>query len=132
MTDYVKLSATKLPAWRLATAKEQGGKCPLCQRPLHKPVGDHDHSNGQMRAVLCNGCNAMLGKIENNAARNGLSDPAKLATYLKNVVPYLHRWRLAPSGLYHHTHRTEEQKRVRRNTKARQARARKKLNDEAE
>jgi len=52
----------------------QDGVCFACKR---KSVGkrlatDHCHDTGLLRGLLCNRCNALLGKIENNFKRFGL------------------------------------------------------------
>lgn len=86
--------------------------CPLCNSPLDKPVLDHQHAlksevpgvNGAclIRGLLCNNCNAFLGKIENNSRRFTIKDlPAFLrsaAKYLEaDNMPFIHSsetWRL--------------------------------------
>lgn len=55
---------------RLAAA--QNGLCAICQRPersmragsLKNLAIDHDHASGQIRALLCHGCNTALGLFE--------------------------------------------------------------------
>lgn len=44
----------------------QNGKCALCNLSLDEitPNIDHCHSTGQVRGVLCRGCNISLGTIE--------------------------------------------------------------------
>lgn len=52
--------------------KEQGGKCALCGLPEKATNGDktarlcidHDHDTGEVRGLLCRGCNHILGAIE--------------------------------------------------------------------
>ena len=45
--------------------KQQKGKCVICKRHQSKLtktlVVDHDHKTGEIRALLCNNCNALLG-----------------------------------------------------------------------
>lgn len=89
--------------------------CPLCNSPLDRPVLDHQHAtkseipgeNGAclIRGLLCNNCNAFLGKIENNSKRFTIKDlPAFLratANYLESDnMPFIHSsetWRLKES-----------------------------------
>jgi hypothetical protein len=49
--------------------KEQDGKCAICEtkpttkRGLHL---DHNHTTGQVRGLLCHGCNVALGSFKEN------------------------------------------------------------------
>ncbi len=47
-------------------AAKQNHKCSLCDRNLSevKINIDHDHSTGEVRGILCKGCNISLGTIE--------------------------------------------------------------------
>lgn len=105
---------------------EQKGRCALCSQPIAngEAVYDHDHKTGHCRAVLHRGCNAMLGHIENNMPRHKLTNIVRLTAFLRAIPEYISRdWTDQP---LHPTYRTEEEKRLRRNAKARKARAAKK------
>lgn len=56
------LSAEQIAAMHAA----QGGLCPICSRTLGRPHIDHDHDTGQVRELLCHGCNIRVGFIEKN------------------------------------------------------------------
>lgn len=99
---------------------QQGGRCALCQLPITQPVLDHDHTTGAVRGALHNGCNALLGKLENNYKRYGV---VNLAAFANGVAPYLQRHMTNQTGLLHPTYRTEDEKRERRNKQARERRA---------
>lgn len=116
-----KLKASLLPAYRARRLAEQGGVCELCGDKPAVPCLDHCHKEGHVRGVLCRGCNAMLGKLENNRLRNGLGNPGKWARFLSNIVPYLHRH--AMGTVLHPTFKTDDEKRLARNAKARKTRA---------
>lgn len=83
--------------------------CRLCEREIQKPVLDHQHMTnaetigqngaGLIRGVICNNCNVVLGKIENNSKRYLIHD---LPKYLKNVITYLEQ----PNLPYIHTNET--------------------------
>ena len=46
--------------------KKQHGTCAICDKKGYKPlVVDHDHITGQVRGLLCHGCNIRVGKYEN-------------------------------------------------------------------
>lgn len=75
---------------------EECSICPLCGNELQKPVLDHQHLTnaetigvngaGLVRGVVCNQCNAFLGKLENNSKRFGIVD---LPSFLINAAKYL-------------------------------------------
>ena len=117
-----RLTAKGLAAWRAETLAEQGGRCAMCQLPCspQQAVGDHDHETGFMRGVAHRGCNAVLGKIENSYKRYGVPN---LSAFLHGTVAYLQK---PPHDVQYPTHRTDEEKRLARNAKARKARAAKK------
>lgn len=101
--------------------REQGDICPLCERPLGDDIVlDHDHKTGDIRAVLHRWCNSLLGKVENwtRCIGQGVDD----RMYLSNVVKYLAYHDANPSGIKHNTYRTEDEKRLLRNKRARLAR----------
>ena len=72
--------------------------------------------------MLCRGCNALLGKLENNRARYGLSDEVAFNNFLRGVLPYLYA-SATKYQLIHPSFKTEDEKRLARNAKARKARA---------
>jgi hypothetical protein len=55
-----------------AMFQRQGGVCAICG---HKPVQgerlavDHDHVGGQVRGLLCRGCNTGLGQFTDDSSR---------------------------------------------------------------
>lgn len=123
-----RITATEVKNVRLSLSARQGNRCALCQQPLGTkapldPVLDHDHETGAVRGVLHRGCNSGLGKVENAAARYG---------YARNLIPfamglgrYLQTHSTNVTGLIHPTHKTDEEKRLLKNERARKARAKK-------
>jgi hypothetical protein len=42
---------------------DQGGRCAICdEEPEDRLQVDHCHDTGEVRSLLCGGCNAMLGR----------------------------------------------------------------------
>ncbi len=65
-------------AQRDAMLSEQGGVCAICGDEPTRPVVDHCHSGGQVRGILCHGCNIKLPAVEDEA-------------FLKAALTYLGR-----------------------------------------
>lgn len=118
-----RLTSSAVAPYRTQILRKQLGLCKLCRRKPAVPCLDHCHSTGVNRGVLCRGCNALLGKIENNAARNGLGNPADLDRYLMSIPQYLAEGRRGGLGTLHPTFKTDEEKRLKRNADARKRRA---------
>lgn len=122
----LRLKTRELAEYRRILLERQGGRCALCKGEcsIGEAVVDHDHKTGEIRGVLHRGCNAMLGHIENNRARNGLGTDLALAAFLAGVMQYLLKRR--DVKVYYPTYKTADEKREIRNKRARAARAAKK------
>jgi hypothetical protein len=125
-----RIKAKDVPEYRERLLEQQNHLCPLCGGSLDpeaskNPALDHCHVTGFLRDVLCINCNAMEGKVFNLAQRaKGDLTPQQ---WLQNLIEYYHRHATPQhGGILHHTHKTEEEKRLRRNVRARKARAKKK------
>lgn len=63
--------------------ESQNGSCYLCDDPVQLFDGhkggmiDHCHSTGNVRGVLCNKCNTIVGRIENH------KNPKRILEYVK-------------------------------------------------
>lgn len=116
-----RIKAAQVP---LVTAKllaHQKYLCPICGINIRtsKKVAalDHDHTTGYIRGILCVNCNGIEGKIFNLLRRVGSHQSPDVSA--SNLVRYWEDHRTPKwGGLFHHTHRTEEEKRVARNKKA--------------
>ncbi len=113
-----KLTYSQVAPVRANLLQVQKGRCALCGTVPKAPCLDHCHVNGWIRGVLCSGCNAMLGKLENNRARYGLGDDAKFASFLSGVAMYLNYHKYGPTNTLHPTHKTADEKRLARNAAA--------------
>ena len=121
-----RLTAAQVKAWREKRRLDQLSRCALCRELVSEleAVADHCHKSGRLRGVLHRGCNAMLGSIENNMPRHKLTDIRRLTALLRAVPAYL--WANYDHEPLHHTHRTPDERREKRNAKARKTRAAKK------
>ena len=117
-----RLKTTEVSKTREELREAQGKLCALCSTPVSadQAVLDHDHSTGAIRGTLHRGCNALLGKVENNYKRYGVHN---LAAFLAGVAKYLQKHEANRTGLLHPSHKTEEERRVKRNALARKRRA---------
>lgn len=119
-----RLKVKEVSQWRANQIALQGGCCAMCGKPLDaaEAVADHCHKTGHMRGALHRGCNAWLGKVENSIRINKLEDKLHLLV-TKTVLDYMH----SKIEMFHPSWRTPEEKRLRRNRKAKKARANRKL-----
>lgn len=127
--DFRRLKASEVPGVRSRLAAEQGNRCAICSGPFsasppYDPVLDHDHATGAIRGVCHRGCNSGLGVVENGAKRFGFG--ARLIQFCMGLGNYLRKHEENTTGLIHPTFKTEDEKRLLRNKRARVARAKKK------
>lgn len=122
-----KLQRTQMRAFTLQQLGRQGGKCLICDQVIDTDVPksavlDHDHTTGECRGVLCRACNGAEGKVANAAGRWGARsmEYARILPWLKRLIAYLESPGL---GVVYPTHKTDEELRLERNRKAREARA---------
>jgi hypothetical protein len=119
-----RLKTTEVLPVREALVKHQK-VCPLCQRKFGakvKPALDHCHVRGHIRDVLCINCNGMEGKVF-NLARRARADGTEIE-WLERLVAYWIRHQTSQHrGLIHPSFKTEAEKKLARNKKARDRRA---------
>lgn len=116
------MKRSQVPLVTAELLKRQEYRCPLCQGSLRttsvkNPALDHDHSTGYVRDVLCVNCNGIEGKTFNLVRRAR----GQLGTiqWLENLIAYYRRHETPQhGGIFHHTHETPEEKRLKRNAKA--------------
>jgi hypothetical protein len=118
----MRIKISQIPAYRDKYIIDQKGKCWLCEIDLNKvtPCLDHDHETGFLRGVLCQNCNGIEGKIH-NLTRRAKRDKTKME-FLDKVMSYWSLFNAHPRTEIHPTHKTPDEKRLRRNKKARERR----------
>lgn len=122
----LRIKDKDIPALRERLSVEQGGLCKMCHVALGGLIRaclDHDHRTGVVRDVLCLNCNSIEGKVF-NLGRRGCrgGNPQE---HIKAIIAYWERHALTPRSEIHPKHRTPDEKRLKRNAKARKRRAKK-------
>lgn len=130
-----KLKRTEAKSYTMKLLESQGGLCPLCLKPIdpnRKGVSDYvlDHWHfgefeGQVRGVLHRHCNRSEAKVFRAVETWGTvgRDVSGVVAYLERLIKY---YQQAPQPVIYPLHKTEDEQRLARNRRARQARARKK------
>lgn len=122
-----RIKAAQVEQVRATLLRNQGYNCPLCGGSLRanskkQPALDHDHSTGYLRDVLCLNCNGIEGRVH-NLARRAKAD-LSVEQWVSNLLDYWKRHAVPQhGGVFHHTHKTAEEKRLASNAKARAKRA---------
>lgn len=121
-----RIKTAQIPLVKAQLLKRQEGKCPCCTKGITVAEAclDHDHYTGLIRGALCRNCNGIEGKLKNLATRGRRLLSSK--QYVANIVRYWIKHESDQTGLYHPTHLTDDEKRIKRNAKARKTRAAKK------
>ncbi len=105
----MKLKYSEVKGTRERILVQQNGCCALCQHPIvDDAVLDHDHKTGKIRQVLHRGCNAMLGKIENNMPRNRIT-MERLKSFSENLIGYLEQ---EYEDVVHPTYKTKKERKM--------------------
>jgi hypothetical protein len=107
------LARQEFDAWTATASQLPGAR-------ISAVLDDHDHETGLIRGVLCQNCNGIEGKI-NNLARRAKRQREK-ADFINSVLAYWACFADAPRVEIHPTHKTADEKRLRRNKKAKERR----------
>ena len=127
-----RIKTKDIPALRERKLAEQNGKCAICAVEITgdiKPCLDHDHQTGAIRDVLCNNCNGIEGKVFRLCRRMGRGKSPGWMLGLIDDYWLKHAEKFNSDPVFHPTHKTPDEKRLRRNKKARKARLSKKNKD---
>ena len=112
-----RLKPKDLPAYREAKLKEQNGIDPITGLQIENPCLDHDHVSGRCRMVLERETNAWEGKVF-NAWRRYLRHKGVPLIYALVKLAQYHTQDFSQNAI-HPKHRTQDEKRERRNKRAR-------------
>lgn len=133
-----KITRAQIRSVAIKLAKDQGGICLLCGKPLDftikgvtgdSVVVDHDHITGRIRGALHRSCNGGEGKVAAAAGRwivGSMQSSRAIAESLRRVADYLDR---EPTDMLYYTHKTPEELAQAQKLKARKARARRKARE---
>ena len=126
MANILRLKQSEVPLAKVLISKKQGGRCALCDEPLALITAqnrclDHDHKTGVIRGVLCRNCNGIEGKIFNLI--NRAKRKKTVLQWAKKLIAYWILHSKPQTSRLHPTHRTPDEKRIKRNTQARKKRA---------
>lgn len=119
MENYLRAKPKDIKPLREQYLQEQNGLCAICGEQINpeEAVLDHCHRTGYIRAVLHRGCNAYIGHLENNQARNKIT-ANRLAQILANYQNYVQTHK----PILHPTHRTPEERKQRAKLRAKKRR----------
>jgi hypothetical protein len=125
----MRIKTKEIAGLRTKKILSQNGLCAICNINLDNttPCLDHSHVTGKIRDVLCLNCNGIEGKIFNLCRR------AKRETtereFLLEINKYWIKHSEIKEGDYiHPNHKTEDEKRISKNKKARNRRKKIKKN----
>lgn len=103
---------------------KQGRVCAVCKKPFTKfdyAVLDHCHKSGFIRGALHNSCNGAEGRVKSKAqmGHRGVQPD----DYIIGLAAYLQAHKKPQYPLIYHSHLDEDEKRLKRNARARRKRA---------
>lgn len=122
-----RLTNSELANVRDQMVLKQGRKCAICGFPFTSrdgPCVDHDHDTGFIRAAIHRSCNQAEGRVKTKAMLGHTGVPAY--DYIIRLGKYLELHQTPRYPLIHPLHKTEEEKRLAKNKRARTLRAKKK------
>lgn len=121
----MRLKTSQIPAVREEFLKAQRGRCAICRIKISDSgCLDHCHTTGVLRGVLCNNCNGIEGKVFNLARRAKRDGTPQW--WIERLLAYWSEHTENPSGVFHPTHKTADEKRLLKNKRARKRRVVKK------
>jgi hypothetical protein len=126
MIIKIKSSKKAKDEFKSMQLKEQGHRCPLTGRHITMQTGviDHDHTTGHIRAILTNGVNRAEGQINGALTKwAGMQTKKEKIDFLRALANY---YEAKPLPFIYPTHKTDSEKRILKNKRARAAYAKSK------
>jgi hypothetical protein len=71
-----------------AMARSQDGRCAVCRKKTTRLVVDHDHATGEVRGLLCHGCNIGIARLGDSG--EAAQDTIKSALAYVSRGPFVH------------------------------------------
>ena len=130
-----KITRAQIRSVAIKLAKDQGGICLLCGKPLDftikgvtgdSVVVDHCHITGRIRGALHRSCNGGVASAAGRWIVGSMQSSGAIAESLRRVADYLDR---EPTDMLYYTHKTPEELAQAQKLKARKARARRKARE---
>lgn len=105
------LTQKDIPKYR---EQHKPNECPILGNDQYDAVLDHDHQSGQVRGVISNEANVLIGKIENFYKSRCAKSINDLPTCLRQIAKYLEQDQgpLHPVGLRQLTKRFKNKKKT--------------------
>jgi len=119
-----RLKVSELASVRKQLVTKQKNRCTICSKPFtakDDAVVDHCHDTGFIRGAVHRSCNQAEGRVKTKARLGHRGVGAY--EYIIGLGKYLESHSKPHLQLLHPTHRTEDEKRIERNKKARKLRA---------
>tara|TARA_R110000751_G_scaffold240522_3_gene341126 strand:+ start:96 stop:557 length:462 start_codon:yes stop_codon:yes gene_type:complete len=103
------ITQTQIPNYRRINTPDV---CPILNIKEYSAVLDHDHKSGQVRGVVSDEANVLIGKIENFFRSRCAKSEVDLPNCLRNIAAYLEQEQgpLHPVGLRQLTKRFKKKK----------------------
>ncbi len=122
-----RLKTSEVAFVRTKLLVDQGRKCAICGLTMKASDAclDHDHTTGFIRAVLCRNCNRGEGRVRIVATM--CKRFGSQLEWLTSLVEYLTKHKEPQTPFLYPTFKTDEEKRLARNKRARTRRAALKL-----
>ncbi|QDP58711.1 MAG: putative recombination endonuclease VII [Prokaryotic dsDNA virus sp.] len=119
-----RLKVSELASVRKQLVTKQKNRCTICSKPFtakDDAVVDHCHDTGFIRGAVHRSCNQAEGRVKTKGRLGHRGVGAY--DYLIGLGKYLESHSKPHFQLLHPTHKTEDEKRIERNKKARKLRA---------